>query len=157
MKQRITILFAGGLLALALIGIAAAGQLEDGDAAFSGGDYAEAMRLLRPLAERGCASRVWLDAQLGLPHAGPTVVVTHHAPHADSLPPGFDLAHCYASDLSRLIHDRQPNLWVHGHLHNRVDYRLGATRIVCNPRGHADERSGFDPAFTINVPTTAGG
>jgi hypothetical protein len=48
------ILFASGLLALTLIGIAAAEQLEDGDAAFSRGDYAEAMRLLRPLAEWGC-------------------------------------------------------------------------------------------------------
>jgi predicted phosphohydrolase len=98
-------------------------------------------------------SRVWLDAQLGLPNAGPTVVVTHHAPHADSLPPGFDLAHCYASDLSRLIQDRQPNLWVHGHVHNRVDYRLGITRIVCNPRGHVEEDSSrtFDPSFVIQV------
>ena len=29
----------------------------------------------------------WLDAQLGTPHSGPTVVVTHHAPHPGSLPP----------------------------------------------------------------------
>jgi Icc-related predicted phosphoesterase len=102
------------------------------------------------------ASRMWLDDQLGLPHAGPTVVVTHHAPHPYSLPDGFDLAHCYGSDLSRLIHDRQPALWVHGHVHNRVDYWIGATRIVCNARGHADEPSGFDPAFTIDVPAAGG-
>ena len=69
------------------------------------------------------ASRAWLDDQLGLPFAGPTVVVTHHAPHLTSLPGGFDLAHCYASDLSRLIQDRQPDLWVHGHLHSRSDYQ----------------------------------
>ena len=100
-------------------------------------------------------SRAWLDDQLGLPHAGPTVVVTHHAPHADSLPPGLDPAHCYGSDLSRLIHDRQPVLWVHGHVHNRVDYRLGITRIVCNPRGHVEEASSrtFDPSLVIQVQT----
>ncbi len=100
------------------------------------------------------ASRAWLDDKLGLPFAGPTVVVTHHAPHQMSLPsPDFDLAHCYASDLSRLIEDRQPNLWVHGHLHSRSDYRIGATRIVCNARGHIEEDSAkdFDPSFTIDV------
>jgi Icc-related predicted phosphoesterase len=102
------------------------------------------------------ASRTWLDGQIALPHDGPSVVVTHHAPHSYSLLGGFDLAHCYASDLSRLIHDRQPALWVHGHVHNRVDYRIGATRIVCNPRGHVDERSGFDPAFKIDVPAAGG-
>ena len=97
-------------------------------------------------------SRSWLDDQLALPHAGPTVVVTHHAPHPMSLPStGFDLAHAYASDMSRLIHDRQPDLWIHGHLHGRLDYRIGATRILCNARGHVDEASNFDPAFTVDV------
>jgi len=90
---------------------------------------------------------------LGQPFAGPTVVVTHHAPHPLSLPSGeFDLAHCYASDLSRFIQDRQADLWVHGHLHSRSDYRIGATRIVCNARGHVEEATGFDPGFTIDVP-----
>jgi len=104
------------------------------------------------------ASIAWLDAQLALPHAGPTVVVTHHAPHPVSLPsPGFDLAHCYASDLSGLILDRQPDLWVHGHLHSRSDYAVGRTRIVCNARGHADEASGFDPAFVVSVGAGAAG
>ena len=57
------------------------------------------------------AGRTWLDDRLGLPHDGPTVVAMHHAPRPRSLPTeGFDLAHCYASDLSRLIHDSQPDL-----------------------------------------------
>ncbi len=46
-------LFVGGLLALAVFGGAAAGPLEDGRAAYRRGDYATAMRLLRPLAEQG--------------------------------------------------------------------------------------------------------
>ena len=61
MKQRIITLFAGGVLALALFGVAAAGQLEagqlkDGLTASARVDYAEAMRLLRPLAEQGYPS-----------------------------------------------------------------------------------------------------
>jgi uncharacterized protein len=41
------------MVAIALCGVAAAGQLEDGMAAQERGDPATAMRLLRPLAERG--------------------------------------------------------------------------------------------------------
>ena len=103
------------------------------------------------------SSRAWLDAQLAIPHGGPTVVVTHHAPHPRSLPTSpFDLAHCYASDLSRLILDRQPDLWVHGHVHSRSDYAHGRTQVVCNARGHAEEASGFDPSFVVSVPDAGG-
>ena len=45
----------GGLLALALFGVSAAGPLEDGNAAHQRGDYATAVRLLRPLADKGNA------------------------------------------------------------------------------------------------------
>jgi hypothetical protein len=54
-KLRSTILFAAGLLTLTLFGIATAGPLEDGNAAAQRGDYAAAMRLLRPLADQGSA------------------------------------------------------------------------------------------------------
>ena len=55
MKQRITTLFAGGVLALALFGVAAAGPLEDGGAAYDQRDYVTAMRLFRPFANQGDA------------------------------------------------------------------------------------------------------
>jgi TPR repeat protein len=55
-KQRIKAFLAGGVLALALFGSAMAGPLEDGEGAYHRGDYAEAMRLLRPLAEQGDAN-----------------------------------------------------------------------------------------------------
>lgn len=53
-------------------------------------------------------TRAFIEATLAVPHAGPTVVVTHHAPHPDSLPdPHADMRRCYASDLRDLIHPRQ--------------------------------------------------
>ena len=52
MKQRFKTLFAGGLLTLTLFGVAAAGPLEDAQAAYLRGDYASAMRLWRPLADQ---------------------------------------------------------------------------------------------------------
>jgi TPR repeat protein len=54
-KQQITTLFAGGVLALALFGAAMAGPLEDGQAAVRKGDYATAMQYFRVLADQGNA------------------------------------------------------------------------------------------------------
>ena len=51
MQRRTTALQIGGCLALALIGLASADPLEDGVAAYRQGDFAAAMRLLRPLAD----------------------------------------------------------------------------------------------------------
>jgi TPR repeat protein len=53
MKQRIKAFFAGGILALALFGVAMAGPLEDGQAAYQKSDYATALQIFRPLAEQG--------------------------------------------------------------------------------------------------------
>jgi TPR repeat protein len=47
------VLLAGGLLAFVTLNGAAAGPLQDGRAAFKRRDFAEAMRLWRPLAEQG--------------------------------------------------------------------------------------------------------
>lgn len=82
----------------------------------------------------------------------PTVVVTHHLPHAGSIPARFkgDLLNAaYASDLSQLIKEGRPALWIHGHTHDSADYHVGRTRIMCNPRGYEDENGRFDPAIVV--------
>lgn len=84
----------------------------------------------------------------------PTVVVTHHLPHANSIPARFkgDLLNAaYASDLSQIIEEQQPTLWIHGHTHDSCDYHVGATRVVCNPRGYEDENTDFDPRLVVAV------
>ena len=30
-------------------------------------------------------------------------------------------------------------LWTHGHMHDPLDYMIGDTRVVCNPRGYVGE------------------
>jgi 3',5'-cyclic AMP phosphodiesterase CpdA len=98
------------------------------------------------------ATRAFLDTGLASTHDGSTVVVTHHAPHPDSLPSRHaHLAWCDASDLSTLMEERGPDLWVHGHVHRSADYFLGRTRILCNLRGHADEATGFVPDLIVEV------
>lgn len=43
-------------------------------------------------------------------------------------------------------------LWVHGHTHYNVDYKLGATRIVSNQRGYpAHPVLGFLPGMVVEV------
>lgn len=84
----------------------------------------------------------------------PTVVVTHHLPHPRSIPSRFGgdlLNSAYASDLSSIIEERQPALWVHGHTHDSCDYQVGDTRIICNPRGYEDENSAFNPDLVVQV------
>ena len=88
----------------------------------------------------------------------PTVVVTHFAPSAGSVAERFKgspLNACFVSELDERIRRWQPLAWLHGHVHDSFDYRLGDTRVVANPRGYAPqgktENAAFDPALTIDV------
>ena len=40
-----------------------------------------------------------------------------------------------ANRLESIIEEYQPKLWIHGHTHVPCDYKIFATRVVCNPRG----------------------
>jgi Icc-related predicted phosphoesterase len=69
------------------------------------------------------------------------VVVTHHAPSPLSIHPIYErdslMNGAYQSNLSEYIMDHsQIKVWAHGHTHHAFDYDLGATRILCNPRGY---------------------
>ena len=83
------------------------------------------------------------------------IVITHHAPSPRCIRPWFKgsrLNPGFASDLDSLIARYQPPLWVHGHMHDRVDERLGETRVVCNPGGYnAVEGQEFDPEFVVEI------
>lgn len=106
-------------------------------------------------AELHAQSTRWLEQKLGEPFPGKTVVITHHAPHMRSIPERFKedvLTPAFASDLSRLM-GPPVSLWVHGHVHESVDYEVNGTRVVCNPRGyHPDELNAqFDRALVLEL------
>lgn len=90
---------------------------------------------------------------------GPTVVVTHHAPHPQSIASqhwGSPLTPAFASDLSNVIEQFQPELWIHGHDHASHDYLVGRTRIFANQAGYPNrnghrENRGFDPRCVIEL------
>ena len=88
---------------------------------------------------RHVADLAYIESELARPFAGPTVVVTHHAPHRKSV--AFEhldnmLTAAYVSDLSATIERGKPRLWAHGHTHASFDYEVGGCRIVCNPEGY---------------------
>jgi Icc-related predicted phosphoesterase len=69
------------------------------------------------------------------------VVVGHHSPSRRSTKPQYakdvHVNGAYSSDLEDFIQARpQIRLWTHGHTHHEFDYMVGATRVVCNPRGY---------------------
>lgn len=99
-----------------------------------------------------------IEAVLVQPHAGPTVVITHHAPSARSLHAGEargEEAGAFASDLEWMMTRYRPALWVHGHIHNARNYMVGGTRVVCNPRGYEQldwyEKTGWIEDLVIEV------
>lgn len=102
-------------------------------------------------------SRHWLEREIAVPHAGPTVVVTHHLPTIDSVAPAFEKAVSnagFASDLDHLFGPMA--LWIHGHTHHSFDYWRGSTRIVANPRGYPLrdgrlENPAFDAGLLVDL------
>lgn len=108
------------------------------------------------------ACRAWLEATLAEPADGrwdATVVITHFAPSLRSADPRFGrqpgtASFCNADDA--LL--PQCDLWLHGHLHCRHDYRVGwpsgaSTRVACQARGLASrgEDAGFEPLRLFEV------
>jgi predicted phosphodiesterase len=110
-------------------------------------------------------SRAWLHEELAKPFEGKTIVVTHHGPHQNSVHPRYaadPLNAAFVSDLTPLV--EQAGLWIHGHVHDSFDYRVGHARVIANPRGYASNRlmagapadlrwenPAFNPALVIEV------
>ncbi len=121
--------------------------------------WVKSKHLIPALVERRFQGSVqWLASKLEKgDDPKKTVVVTHHAPHPNSVPAHFSkdlLSAAYASDLTSLM--GKAGLWIHGHMHHSVDYNVNGTRIVANPRGYMHKNGGFEnpqfnPAFMVEV------
>lgn len=85
------------------------------------------------------------------------VVITHHAPSYKSIHEKYEahfLNSCFASDMDSFIENNpQIKLWCHGHTHCNMDYEIGETRIICNPRGYynQNENSEFNENLIIEL------
>ena len=106
--------------------------------------------------------RDWLTQELSLADAAAgwdaTVVITHFAPSLRSADPRYGKqpgTASFCNDDEDLL--GQARLWLHGHLHCQQDYLFehagGATRVICNARGHLrkGEPARFEPQLLIDV------
>jgi len=121
----------------------------------------------RQAYERHLEDRAWLEQKLDEPFAGRTVVITHHAPSRGSIHPRFRGDPCnaaFVSDLDELV--MKADVWIHGHVHDSFDYRVGKCRVVTNPGSYAMslgkvarpedlqwENPLFDPQKVIDIET----
>ena len=85
------------------------------------------------------------------------IVVTHHLPARAGVAPHFKrepylpLAPFFANDCEELVRRRRAALWIHGHMHLPNDWRLGDTRIVCNPIGYPGDRGAGRLDYVVDV------
>ncbi len=109
----------------------------------------------RDTARLHAESVAWLRGALARCDRARTIVVTHHAPSGRSEPPSFadsPISPAFASHLDALVEESRVPLWLHGHTHHNVDYRIGSTRVLTNQRGYPDEHCpGFHPGLVIEV------
>ena len=95
------------------------------------------------LVEQHRQARAFIADELAADHGLPKVVLTHWAPSVRSQHPDFAgtrLAKYWACDCEDLV--AQAHLWLHGHIHDSVNYRVGddPTKglVLSNPRGRSD-------------------
>lgn len=96
----------------------------------------------------------YLRESLATAFDGVTVALTHHAPHPNSVAEKWaddPTTAGYVSDLTSLIEAHGPDYWIHGHTHTSFRYRVANTEFICNPKGYARERHGFDWKLVIEV------
>lgn len=79
------------------------------------------------------------------------VVFTHMGPSLKSTNPkyfGNLLNGAYTSDLEDQVIASSPNYWIHGHMHDSIEYELGETKVLVNPRGYVGYE--LNPLFDPN-------
>jgi predicted phosphodiesterase len=76
------------------------------------------------------------------------IIVSHHTPslqsvHERYLGSSFNSSFSNNLDEQILALKKPPKLWIHGHTHDRFDYMIGETRVICHPRGYRGEHEDY--------------
>lgn len=108
----------------------------------------------------------WLDAELGKPFDGKTVVITHFAPHPNCVAPehaGSELSPYFVTDLRHIMRRHPIAAWCYGHTHSNIRFvdEDSGCLVTTNQLGYPGERSriefgiafdtGFRNDFTFEV------
>lgn len=111
------------------------------------------------LLEQHRQARAFIAQELEQHRDTTTVVLTHWAPSAKSQDERFRAENTggyWACDCEDLV--AQAHVWIHGHIHASVDYRVGSDpergRVLSNPRGfshlfNVPQNNTFDPTGRI--------
>jgi len=94
--------------------------------------------LLAEIDERYRQFIAWLSKEL----RPEDVVITHHLPSERSTPAVHRQSAAqpwFVAFGAESLLAKGPRAWIHGHTHERCDYVLNETRIVCNPVGYPNE------------------
>jgi predicted phosphodiesterase len=84
------------------------------------------------------------------------VVITHHLPSHQCVNHKYKMSSInrfFVAEVSTLIVQRKPKIWIHGHTHEQVDMIIGQTRVLANPRGYPREKQDqeFNPKLVVEV------
>lgn len=73
--------------------------------------------------------------------------ITHHLPSYQSCDPKYkgSRLNCYYVDpsMEKLIERLQPSIYIHGHSHEAVQYKIRNTLVMSNPRGYPGETNNW--------------
>jgi Icc-related predicted phosphoesterase len=82
----------------------------------------------------------YFEAQLKANPKHEFIIATHHAPSMKSIDhekSKEETRFSYASNLEEFIAEhRNIQYWIHGHVHNKLEYMVDGCTILCNPRGY---------------------
>jgi hypothetical protein len=84
----------------------------------------------------------------------PDVIITHHLPSSKSVSAHYKadaLTSAFASHIEDYVEESGAKLWIHGHTHSSCDYKIGQTRVICNPRGYPPFNPQFNPNLVVEV------
>ncbi len=97
----------------------------------------------------------WLSKSLKNSKAATNIVVTHHAPSIKSVNEKYrneTISAAFVSNLDNFILEMNPDLWIHGHIHEAFDYFIGQTRVICNPMGYPGENvNGYTDKLILEI------
>lgn len=82
------------------------------------------------------------------------IVVTHHLPSNKSVHPKYKgdvLNRFFVCEMDDVIEKTKPGYVIHGHSHCKSDYKIGSTRIICNPHGYPGENDNENDKFDSNT------
>lgn len=118
-------------------------------------------KLIKGLEGIPGATRV-LDEHIAFRQNAPEkidVCVTHFSPTFRGILPVFrgdNLNGYFNNDMENFMHEKRVKLWLHGHLHNELDYMVvrgrgplrTSCRVICHPYGYPRENVGAKPFYS---------